>query len=546
MKAYAKLSQPLFPALALLLVGVVSVSLAAQQASPNDYGQVSFSNSGTVAAQPPFLLGLAQLHDFEFALAARNFRKAQAIDPNFCMAYWGEAMTYNHAVWYQQDNAAGRAVLERLGPTLAARLAKCGTERERDYMRAVNTLYFGKGTKDQRDFEYSDTMAALYKKYPKDINAGAFYALSLLGTAHHGRDFRIYMRSLAVLEPLFWAHPENPGVDHYLIHSVDDPVHAILGLPAARNYSGIALRAAHAQHMTSHIFLALGMWDDVVKANETAVRAQNEENRELGLPPLACGHYNFWLEYGYLEQGRITQARDVLDKCRSSALAAVSAADGKRPDQSVLGYYSQMRSRFLLDSRQWNGDVAHWKVPPGADEGTQLTFAFADGYAAAKRGDLGTAREELAKVTQLTVRLRGRAISGTGAAPESAYAQRATILQLQLQALLDDAQGKTDDAIALLRKAAATETAMPLEYGPPFIEKPTEEMLGELLLKAKRPTESRRAFEASLERATKRTQSLLGLALASKAAGDEKTAQETVAELRGIWHDADQIPAEVR
>jgi tetratricopeptide (TPR) repeat protein len=523
--------------LAMALAAAVCAPLAAGESAENDYGHVSFANSGSVSAQEPFLRGLAELHDFEFASAADDFRKAEKIDPNFAMAYWGEAMTYNHAVWYQQDTAAGRAALNKLAPTPEGRLSKCGTERERDYMRAVDILYNGKGDKNQRDFEYSDAMAALYKKYPDDVNAGAFYALSLLGTAHHGRDFSIYMRALAVLEPLFWKHPDNPGVDHYLIHSVDDPIHAPLGLAAALNYSKIALKAAHAQHMTSHIFLAMGMWDAVVKANEIAVRVQNETNAARGEGPTVCGHYNFWLEYGYLEQNRINDAKQVLEVCRRGAMAS-AASSGKVPDQGVLGYYAQMRSRFILDSGQWDGDVVHWAVPAGADTGTQLTFAFANGFAAVRRGDLQTAREDLAKVNELGNRVQGRGISATGAAPESAYTERATILSTQLQALLDQSAGNTDQAVALLRKAAASENSMSLEYGPPFIEKPTEELLGEVLLDAKQPSEATKAFQAALARAPKRTQSLLGLARASKASGDTQEAEETEATLHGIWHDS--------
>jgi hypothetical protein len=225
--------------LLLLFLTASSVALAQAQAASTVPLDLHLAKSDSAAAQKPFMAGLAMLHDFEYETAAQDFRLAESIDPGFCMAYWGEAMTYNHAIWYQQDRGAAQAALRKLGATEEQRLAKCGTERERDYLHAVDVLYFSKGTKYERDFLYSDAMAALYQKYPKDVDAGAFYALSILGTAHYGRDFRIYMRALAVLEPLFWAHPNNPGVDHYLIHSVDDPIHAPLGLAAARNYSNI-------------------------------------------------------------------------------------------------------------------------------------------------------------------------------------------------------------------------------------------------------------------------------------------------------------------
>jgi len=519
----------------------------AQSTNLHDVGQVSFANSGSPAAQASFLHGLAQLHNFEFDSAADDFKHAQAIDPGFAMAYWGEAMSYNHPVWFQQDTAAGRATLERLAPKLDGRLAKAGTERERDYLRAVDILYFADGTKDERDLKYCDAMAALHQKYPDDVDGAALYALSILGTAHHGRDFAIYMRSLAVLEPLFWAHPEHPGVAHYLIHSVDDPIHAPLGLAAARSYSKIALIAPHAQHMTSHIFVAMGMWDDVVQANEIAVRVQNEQNAKKSIAPAVCAHYNFWLEYGYLQQGRTSDAKQVLEKCRDAALVSANsagAAGGKGPDQGAIGYYAQMRSRFLLDSQDWNGDVSHWTVPAAADAASHFTFAFADGFAAVRRNDLKAAREALTAATAAGNGMGARV--GPGGAPDTAYTQRITVLEEQLQAIIEAAEGNRDGAIALLRKATATETAMPLEYGPPFIEKPTGELLGEILLEAKRPSEARAAFQDALSRAPNRTESLMGVERASKDAGDNIVAAETDAKLRGIWHRADHVPEELR
>ncbi|PYQ63020.1 MAG: hypothetical protein DMF53_11485, partial [Acidobacteria bacterium] len=232
-----------------LLLTLLLVSSAPTLAQTG-VGEVSFANSGSPAAQASFLRGLALLHNFEYEDAAAEFHKAQAIDPGFAMAYWGEAMTYTHPVWMQQNAAAARAALGRLGATPEARLAKAKTERERDYLRAVEILY-GDGTKEERDFRYADAMAALHQRYPDDVDATAFYALSLLGTAHQGRDFAVYMKSAALLEEVFPTHQHHPGVLHYLIHSYDDPIHAPLGLRAARLYGTVAPNAGHALHMTS-------------------------------------------------------------------------------------------------------------------------------------------------------------------------------------------------------------------------------------------------------------------------------------------------------
>src|SRR5437899_9680174 len=293
----------------------------AQQA----YGEVAFVNSGAAAAQADFLHGLAQLHNFEYDDAAEHFRRAQQIAPDFAMAFWGEAMTKNHALWHEEDVAAARAIMNRLGPTPEARLAKALTGREKLYLQSVEVL-FGEGAKEERDRRYESELAELHRKFPEDVDGAAFYALAILGTAEHGRDFATYMRAAAVLEEVFPQHPRHPGAVHYLIHSYDDSIHAPLGLRAARIYAKIAPEAGHAQHMTSHIFLALGMWDDEVKANETAVAMGNRVRQKAGRPPGRCRHYNEWLENGYMQQGRTGNARRVLDGCRQAVARALAPA----------------------------------------------------------------------------------------------------------------------------------------------------------------------------------------------------------------------------
>lgn len=158
------------------------------------FGVVTFPNSGPAAAQSDFLLGLAELHNFEYDHAAEYFRKAEKSEPTFAMAYWGEAMTKNHAIWHEQDLAGARKVLGHLGATPEARLAKAPTEREKLYLQSLEVLY-GDGEKDGRDMKYETAMADLHRQFPDDVNATSLYALAILGTAEQGRDFGIYMRA---------------------------------------------------------------------------------------------------------------------------------------------------------------------------------------------------------------------------------------------------------------------------------------------------------------------------------------------------------------
>jgi tetratricopeptide (TPR) repeat protein len=518
----------------LLVLACLLVVSGRTEAQRPGVGQVSFPNSGAAAAQEDFLTGLAQLHNFEYGPAAEFFRKAQQTDPAFAMAYWGEAMTYTHPVWMEQNAQAARDVLARLGASPEARLAKAKTEREKDYLRAIEVLY-GDGDKQARDIRYAEAMENVRKKYPDDVEAAAFAALALLGTAHAGRDFGIYMRAAAILEPWFPSHPKHPGIAHYLIHSYDDPIHAPLGLRAAREYSKIAPSAAHAQHMTSHIFVATGMWDDVVAANETAVKLSGGV-ATAGRPPAPCGHYPSWLMYGYLQQGRITVARDMVKACHAAGGASVG-----------------MRTRYLIDTDEWTGEIASL-TPKAAQPAGAFTLAFSDAFGAIRRGDLPAARAAFAKMQEARKTLEGAAaktadpahagMPGMAMPAPGAYDAgaigRVRILHDEIAALLKHKEGASKEAVTMLRSAAALEDTLPFEFGPPFIDKPAYELLGEVLLEMNQPKDARTAFEKALARTPERTQALTGLMKAAAQSGDSKKEAEIRARLQAIWHRADK------
>ena len=415
------------------------------------------------------------------------------------MAYWGEAMTFNHPVWNQQNRTAALAVLDKLGATSEARLAKASTQREKDYLQTVDVLY-GDGAKKDRDQRYADAMAKLHVKYPQDVDAAAFYALALLGSQEGVRNERVYMQAAGILIPLFYKYPHHPGVAHYLIHSCDDPIHAPLALPAARAYSQIAPNASHAQHMTSHIFLALGMWNDVVEANEAATRIVNQQHAFNGKTSSHCGHYNYWLEYGYLETGRIDKAKEVLAACRAEASEAGMAARARGvadPDGSSLLSYIAMQSRFLVDTNQWSGDIAHWSVDVGDAPMAQFDESYERALAAAETGDLSEPGKISPRWTAFC-RICPRCLNQDGAAPDDPNRQVPNVERQQVQALLLAGEGKMDEAITVARKAAEDESNLPYAFGPPFPIKPSYELLAELLLKQNHRSRSIGSLQTSL------------------------------------------------
>lgn len=493
----------------LLLLFLAALPLTAQ----SDVGQIVFANSGAAEAQAPFLRGLALLHNFEYVFAAEEFRKAQELDPSFAMAYWGEAMTHTHPIWFQQDLEAARAVLQRLGATPEERLAKAKTERERDYLRTLDVLY-GEGSKNERDFLFAEAIAALHARYPDDVDAAAFHGLAILGTAHQGRDFATYMRAAAILEEVFPANRSHPGVLHYLIHSYDDPIHAPLGLRAARLYGAVAPNAGHALHMTSHIFVAMGMWDEVIDANRRAVDVINRQRAARGRQRADCGHYPTWLHYGYLQKNDAEAARKALDACRMAALENDFQSAGpmdSRPGR--INEYADMRAHHIAAGHALSAADASAKIPEGRPFlDARYTVAYGDVLFAAQRKDAAALKTAVPRLRAL----HAEVVAAKKNDDNPSARMRADVMLQQAEALVLAADGKPSEAIALLEQAKKAEESMPFDFGPPAIAKPAAELLGDHLLASGRVEDAAAAYRSALTRVPGRTVLMTSLARVPK------------------------------
>jgi tetratricopeptide (TPR) repeat protein len=527
--------------LPLLTFLLISMSFVRAETIPG-LGTATFPTSThSAAAARQFMRGLLLLHLFEYGDANSSFITAERADPGFAMAYWGEAMTFNHPVWNQVDVQAGRVALAKFGLTPEARAQRIADPRERAWFSAVEILYSGAGSKPERDARYATAMQQLARTYPKDDEAQLFYALALLGKSEGVRDVPTYLQAAAIAKAVFMRNPDHPGAAHYWIHAMDDPQHAAGALVPARALSKIAPSAAHAQHMCSHIFLALGMWDGVVEANLAATAVAHQQAAARGRPPGRCGHGTYWLEYGYLEQGRIGAAKSVVAGCREEAMQPGMAAKARGtvdPDDASVSSFVEMRARFLVDTGRWQDEMAGWKVDMGGALMPEINDAFATGFAAAERGDLPTARKALATLLDLLPQTPA-AFDAAGTPPADSMRQVPQIQKLQLQAVILSAEGHGEEAKAMAQQAVATSEELPYAFGPPSPEKPSYELVGELFLKENRYAPARAAFKASLERAPQRTESLLGLARAQSALGHKAAAAQTWRQLLGIWKDAD-------
>lgn len=460
-------------------------------------GALSFPNSGDAAAQDDFVTGVLLLHSFEYDRAAEAFRRAQETDPDFALAYWGEAMTHTHPVWNEKDTEAARAVLARFAPTPAERQERTPTERERGYMRAVEVLY-GEGEKAALDTAYATAMAELAAAYPDDLEAQTFHALSILGLSRGDRDVPSYMEAGAIALDAFEKNPEHPGAAHYVIHSFDDPTHAVLAMEAARAYAPMAPEAAHAQHMTSHIFLARGMWDEVVEANINADAVVDRQLAEAGLPPTNCGHYNDWLQYGHVQRGEWGAAADMQQACLADA------SDEAQPEprrRSAVFSSSNMRNWYLADVVDGTGSVAsaHPELAEAAPV-ARMSWAWGDGVAAVHRGALEEARGHLAELRRIE--------PGEDLAWVSPYVP---VWRGTLAAWIDRAAGDLDGALASARAAADHEASLPVDFGPPAAYKPARELEADILLEMGRTAEAASAYRIALGRTPNRLAALAGL-----------------------------------
>ncbi len=486
--------------------------------SIEDLGKIDFPNSGAAEAQSAFIHGVLLLHSFEYEDAAEAFREAQSIDPSFALAYWGESLTYSHPIWNEDSPEKAREALNRLAPNASERLAKAQTEREKCLVTAVEHLW-GDGKRIERNRAYAAAMEQLYRRFPDDLEIASFTSLAILGTCENGRDIPTYMRAAAIVERVYQKNPDHPGGLHYAIHAYDDPVHAPLGLRMAERYAEVAPAAQHALHMPSHIFVALGMWEESAATNEASVMAADERRARKGLGVDARGYHSLaWLSYSYLQLGRIADSRRLVERMA----ADVEESGGAKRSRSSL---ASMQAAFAVDAETWECAPLDTSELP---LDVVAAYLFVRGVGATERDDLAQAETELealgrqleagAVVAEAagTCCRTGAGTYGSGT-PERKAAE---VMQAELEGILLLRRGEEAAGLDRLRAATQLEDAMGFDFGPPAVVKPAHELLGEALLERGEAAAAEREFEAALARAPRRARSLLGLARAQEAVRD--------------------------
>ncbi len=505
-------------AFATLILASVAVPPAAQ-AQFEDVGVITFPTSATGEAQAHFLRGVAILHSFGWKQAREQFHAAQAIDPDFALAYWGESLAYNHPLVTNMDPTEPRKALERLAPTAEERIAKAPTDREKGLMRAVETLW-GDGDHGKRRFEYMEAMGDLHETYPDDPEIAAFYALSLLGVNRLNGNVteRYNIRAGTIALRLLNDNPVHPGAAHYTIHSFDHPINAPLALEAAYAFAGIAPAVSHARHMPTHIFIQHGMWDLVSGHNQSAF----DVAVELWEPGDALGdavHSLDWGQYGDLQRGDYEKARLWIERIESMVEHEgfeVGGARGSAGTARAQGAVPLLKSRYTVETEEWD-------VRPVTDD-MRTVELLATGVSAARTGD------------QETLAAAEKAL-----ADESDGSGYDHVMHMQVSALLHQGMGHADVATGFMDRAVEAVEAMAPPRGSANPVKPVHELYGELLLELDRPEDAAEMFETSLMRMAGRPRSLLGLARANAAMGNTMVALENYSKVAALWEGRDGI-----
>ena len=525
-----------------ILCACLLVSCSTNQKEEKEPEGLPFDVTGSAEAIPSFQKGLLLLHNFEYDDAAEEFVNAQRKDPDFAMAYWGEAMSHNHPVWQTVDMERARTSLRKFGQTPAERMDKTKTKIEKDFIESIEIL-FGEGAKGDRDKAYADHMSKMYKEHKGNHEVAAFYALSLLGTKEGwGEMEEKNFDAQKISESILKENPSHPGALHYLVHSDDHPEYASNALTAAREYAKIASYAGHALHMPSHIYLALGMWGDVVNSNEVSWQASLDRKERKGLTNDDLNYHAYWwLQYGYLQQGRYEKAEGILANQKQFA--------NELPSSLARFHLLMMKGHFLMETNSWTGGYSDLKVETkdlSAD--VRSIGRFVDGTIAFRRKNLvelgkiiGEGENDRRKVNQLKLEGGGIPVCGVTAyadrTPSLEELNQVEIFTLELKAM--EAWLKNDLESVEGYFVQAVEKSKGYLVGPPRLLKPTQELFGEFLLSINRPKEAYDQFQAALKVSPGRILSLKGLLESSKQLGDNDRVMEFETKLREALKSGD-------
>src|SRR5712692_1144882 len=493
-------------------------------------GRVNFPVSCNGAAQQQFNRAIALLHSFWYEEAEKGFVEVTKTDPKCGMGYWGIAMSSYHPVWAPPVAAELR---NGMAATQKANVVGARTQRERDYIKAIETFYQDADKFDHRTraLAYEKAMEQLYLRYPKDHEAAVFYALALLGTAlPTDKTYANQKKAAEILNKILSSEPEHPGVAHYLIHSFDYPALAPLALAAARSYARIAPSSPHALHMPSHIFTRLGLWQESIESNIASAAAAKDHvaRTHPGAASFDQLHALDYLAYAYLQTAQDGKVKEIVN-----ALYGMNKVD---VNTFAAAYaFAAVPARYALERRQWT-EAAALKVHPADFPWKNFAYAeamiyFARSLGASRSGDTTGASKEIERLSSIQKSL--------AEAKENYWATQVEIERRTAAAWLAHAKGKQEEALRLMRSAADLEDTTEKNPVTPGAIVPARELLGDLLLELREPQQALKEFESSLLVSPNRFNGLYGAARAVELSGDREKARALYAKLKTLGERSD-------
>ncbi|WPP49059.1 tetratricopeptide repeat protein [Catalinimonas niigatensis] len=478
------------------------------------FGEVSFALSCDEAARETFDLGISLLHSFEYDEAEKAFVKVMDMDPDCAMAYWGVAMSNFHALWLQ----TGTDYLEKGAKVLALARNLSLSEREKDYLDAIGAFYEDYQNTDHktRVSRFEQKMEEVYRKYQDDKEATIFYALALTASADPAdKTYKNQRKSGEILEALFQEQPNHPGIAHYIIHNYDYPELAELALPTARRYAEIAPASAHAQHMPSHIFTQLGLWEEAVHSNRNSTASALCYGESIDPE----GHWDEelhgmdYLVYAYLQMGENEKALEQYEYLKT--FKKVFPVNFK-----VAYTAAAIPARIALENKNWE-QAAKLELPPIQMDWNSFPWQkgllhFARAMGAIRLGDKVSAETELALLHTFHQELLEQ---------KDAYKANQILIQIKIiQAWIQFENGKQEEALALMQEARQMEYNTAKHPVTPGEVLPAGELLGDLLLAMNKPTDALEAYEEDLKRHPNRFNGVYGAAVAARAIGNKEKA----------------------
>ena len=500
------------------------------------FGEVSFSLACNPETRATFDLGVSLLHSFEYEEAEKAFVKVIDTDPDCAMAYWGVAMSITHSLWYQTD----LGYLEQGSKLLEIANTLPTGEREKDYLDAINVYYKDWETLDKqtRSLLYEKKMEYMFNKYPEDKEAAIFYALALRASATPSdKSFSNQIRSGEILEEIFVDQPNHPGIAHYIIHNYDYPELAHLALPTARRYASIAPASSHAQHMPSHIFTQLGLWEESIESNVNSASSARcyAESSSMEGHWFNELHAMGYLVYAYLQKGDNKHAMEQYEYMKT--MHNVYPAN-----VTAIAYpFAAIPTRIAVENRQW-GKAANlephdseldWQKFPWQNS----LFRYARALGSLHLDDISSAEKELVILKELDQEIENEG---------NVYKiQQSKIQIMQIEALMFFLDGKQEEALALAKEAVEMEELVGVHGVTPGKIMPAREFLADMLLDMNKPAQALEAYQLNLKRNPYRFNGIYGAAVSAKKLGEQEQATTYFEELLKLAEGVDSDRAEL-